>query len=180
MIRRIIDSFNASGLDYAFTGALAASYYGIPRTTMDVDVVVKISFADLQTELVPALRKAGLKVEEERIIMSLKSGFKIATFKDNKSPFTVDVIFSDKKLRKRAGIMLGLSTFFQAPEELVSAKLRMIKATIPRERAQKDENDVKAILKFTKANVDAVRKQAQKDSTLQILEDILAKTANQD
>ena len=42
LVRRIVNSFNAAGLDYMFTGALAASYYGMPRTTMDVDVMVKI------------------------------------------------------------------------------------------------------------------------------------------
>jgi hypothetical protein len=66
----------------------------------------------------------------------------------------------EEKLKKRAGSVLGLETFYQMPEDLVLAKLRMIKATVPRERALKDEEDVKAILKFTKINVAAVRKQA--------------------
>jgi len=43
LVRRVVNSFNAVGLDYMFTGALAASYYGMPRTTMDIDVVVKVS-----------------------------------------------------------------------------------------------------------------------------------------
>ena len=43
LVRRIVNSLNAAELDYMFTGALAASYYGTPRTTTDVDVVVKVA-----------------------------------------------------------------------------------------------------------------------------------------
>ncbi|MDH5390816.1 MAG: hypothetical protein OEX10_06660 [Candidatus Bathyarchaeota archaeon] len=43
LIRRIVKNFNTAGIDYMFTGALAASYYGTPRTTMDVDIVVKVA-----------------------------------------------------------------------------------------------------------------------------------------
>ena len=41
-----------------------------------------------------------------------------------------------------------------ALEDLVLAKLRMIKATLLRERAVKDEEDVKAILGFTKVDTE--------------------------
>jgi len=155
-----------------FTGALAVSYYGVPRTTMDVDIMVKVSRKNLQTKIVPALRTAELQVDEKKIDAALKSGFRIATFKDNKSPFNVDVIFSRRKLSKRSGTILGLSTFYQTPEDLVLAKLRMIKATVPMERALKDEDDVKAILRFTKVDMNTIKRQAQRSNTLQILKTI--------
>lgn len=155
-----------------FTGALAASFYGVPRTTSDADVVVDISEEGSQTKLVLALRKAGLKTEENRINAALRSGFRIATFRDTKTPFTVDIILSDGKLDKKAGTILGLPTFFQTPEELILAKLRMIKATVPRERASKDEEDVKAILRFNKVDMNVVKRRARKNNTLSILETI--------
>jgi len=112
-----------------FTGALAASYYGTPRTTMDVDIIVKVSREEPQTKLISALRETGLQVDEKQIEAAFKSGFKIATFSDTKSPFTVDIIFSRRKLEKRAGTILGLPTFYQTPEELTLTKLRIIKET---------------------------------------------------
>ncbi|MFB3887967.1 MAG: hypothetical protein ACE14S_00625 [Candidatus Bathyarchaeia archaeon] len=39
-VKKLIESFNASGLVYTFTGALAVSFYGAPRTTSDVDIMV--------------------------------------------------------------------------------------------------------------------------------------------
>ena len=170
-VRRIVDSFNEMRIDYAFTGALAASYYGTPRTTIDVDVMVRVSEKEL-TSLVVALRKAGMEANERRIREVLKSGYKILTFKDKGSSFTLDVILSDKRFRKHSGSILGLSTFYQVPEDLILAKLRMIKATVPRERAQKDREDVKAILKESGVNVDALKRRARKEGTIKILEEL--------
>jgi hypothetical protein len=156
-----------------FTGALAVNYYGRARTTTDVDVVVAVSGREWRGKLVSALKDAGIVVEEKKIDDALKSGFKIVMFKDGKSPLTIDIMLSDGKLKKRAGSVLGLKTFYQAPEDLVLAKLRMIKATVPRERALKDVDDVRAVLRFTRVNVEAVKKQAKRDSTLSIFETVV-------
>lgn len=167
-------SFNSAGIDYMFTGALAASYYGRPRTTMDADVIIRISSrGSSRSEFVYALKEAGVKVEERRIDMAFESRFKIATFRDSRSPFTLDAIFSGRRLNKRPGTILRLPTFYQIPEELILAKLRMIKATIPRERGFKDEEDVKAILKFTEVDLNALKRKAGRSNILPILEDIL-------
>ena len=48
----------------------------------------------------------------------------------------------------------------------------MIKATVPRERALKDEDDVRVILRFTEVNSDEIRERARVDSTLSIFENI--------
>jgi hypothetical protein len=172
-VRRLVDGFGGAGLDYAFTGALAVSFYGAPRTTTDVDVVVGVTGENVKGRVVSALRRAGLDVDERKLDSALTSGYRIASFRDKATPYTLDVIFLEGELRKRAGMIEGLSTFFQPPEDLILAKLRMIKATVPRERAVKDEEDVKAILEFTKVDVEAVKKQAKRDNTLTILESLI-------
>ncbi len=172
--RRLGEAFEGEGLDYAFTGALAVSVYGSPRTTSDVDVMVAVSGqADVKAKVSEALRRAGVQVDERKIDEALTSGYNIATFSDRASAYTVDLIFTKGKLDKQAGKLAGASTFFQAPEGLVLAKLRMIKATVPRERAAKDEEDVKAVLTFTKVDLAAVKKQAKSEGTLEILQSLL-------
>jgi len=168
-----VRGFEKAGLDYMFTGALAASFYGVPRSTVDVDVVVWVAEGKQRARLVSALREAGLVVDEREIDEAFESGYRIATFRDSITVYSVDVIFSDEKLEKRVGSVAGLRTFFQTPEDLVLAKLRMIKATVPRERALKDEDDVKAILKFTKVDVKAVKMQAKRENTLSIFESLM-------
>ena len=172
LVRRVAKGFEELGVDYAFTGALAASFYGVPRTTVDVDVVVVVSGVDDKARLVEALKSAGLIVDERAINRALESGYRIATFRDSKTAYTVDVILSDKKLEKRAGTVVGMATFFQTPEDLILAKLRMIKATVPRERALKDVEDVRAVLKFADVNVVFVRERAKGESTLALFEEL--------
>ena len=155
------------------TGALAASYYGIPRTTMDIDVVAYVSSKNLQTKLLAPLRKAGFQVDVEKVQKALSSGYRILTFRDGKTPFSLDVMFSEKKFEKRAGTILGLPTFYQKPEDLILSKLRMIKATVPKERAIKDEDDIRAILKYTKVSIKVLEREARKEKTLTILENIM-------
>jgi len=50
----------------------------------------------------------------------------------------------------------------------------MIRATVPRERALKDVDDVKTVLKFTRVNLETVKENARKENTLSVLEDIIA------
>lgn len=175
LVRRIVESFNAADFDYMFTGAVAASFYGVPRTTMDVDIVVKVSNADQRAKLVSVLRQIGLWVDEKKIDVAIKSRYGLVSLRDNKSPYSVDVIFSrSRRLERRVGTIEGLPTFFQAPEDLILAKLRMIKATVPPERTLRDKEDVRAILKFTAVNVEAVKKQARRNNTLSTFKSITA------
>ena len=171
-VKKLIEGFEKEEVDYAFTGALAASFYGVPRTTADVDVIVAAPSKTAKNRLVSALRLAGLQVDEKRIDDALTSGYRIATFNCKTSPYTVDVIFSDE-VRKRVGAIADLVTYIQPAEDLILAKLRMIKATVPRERAVKDEADVRAILQFTKVENEAIEKQAKKDGTLEIWENFV-------
>ena len=160
-------------IDYAFTGALAVSFYGVPRTTVDVDVVVAVAEVKWRARLVEALKRAGLVVDEREIDRALESSYRIATFRDSKTAYGVDVVFSDKNLEKRAGTVAGLQCFFQTPEDLILGKLRMIKATVPRERALKDVEDVRAVLRFTRVNVEAVKMEARRENTLSMFEAIV-------
>jgi len=161
-----------------FTGAIAASYYGTPRTTVDVDIIVKVSKNNVQPLLLEPLRKADMMIDEPKIKAALKSGYRIVTVKDKRTTLTVDLIFSDKKLKKKPGTIAGLPTFYQTPEELVLSKLRMIKVTSPRERALKDKDDIRAILKQTKVNKKAIEKQALRENTLAILRELTTKREN--
>lgn len=153
---------------------MAASFYGVPRATVDVDVVVYVYGERAKGRLVEALREAGLKAEHAAIDKALRSGYRIATFIDTETPYSVDIILSNEKFRRKTGEVGGLKAYFQTPEDLVLAKLRMIRATMPRERAQKDVEDVKAILKFARVDLEGVRRQAEKEGTTKILEEITA------
>ena len=170
----MVRGLNHSGLRYMLTGALASSYYGRPRTTLDVDVVVAATRTDL-ARLAKALADASLKAEEKRLGTAWHSDYRVARIEDRRSAHTLDIMFTDGTLERKVGSVLGLRTFYQTPQSLVLAKLKMIKATLQPERAMIDREDIKAILKSTRLNLKALRKKAQRESTSRILEDLIRK-----
>ncbi len=92
---------------------------------------------------------------------------------DKLSPHTADLILVKSPIERRRGTVQGVKTYFQSPESLILAKLRMIKATIPRERSQKDRDDITAILENTRVSKRKIIDQARKQSTIEILRGIL-------
>lgn len=172
-VRRVVRAFNRSGLHYMLTGALASSYYGRPRTTLDVDVVVAVRQKDLPT-LVKVLTKANLKVQEKRLQDAWQSEYRIATIEDRKSPHTLDIIFTDQKIERNAGRILGLPTYYQSAESLILAKLRMLKVTLRAERAATDREDIKAILETIQISMKTLRRRARAESTVKILDDLIS------
>ncbi len=158
-----------------FTGAVAASYYGTPRTTMDVDVVVKIPFAESQSLLLEPLRAAEIRVDEDKMLTAFRAGYRVVTLKDQKTHYTLDLILSEKELEKRSGTIVGLPSFIQTPEDLVLSKLRMIKTTISKEKSQKDIEDVKAILLQTRVGKELLMKRAKRENTLAMLDELMSK-----
>jgi len=139
---------------------------------MDVDIVVKVTEENIRT-FVAQLRKAGIKADEQNIHKAFKSGYRIITIKDKKTPFSIDIILSEKKLEKKPGTILGLPTFYQTPEELILSKLRMIKVTVAKERALKDKDDVRAILRYTKINMKDLERRARIENTNSVLEELI-------
>jgi hypothetical protein len=104
---------------------------------------------------------------------ALRAGYRVVTLKDQKTHYTLDLILSDKKLEKRSGTIVGLPSYIQTPEDLVLSKLRMIKSTISREKSQKDRDDIKAILSHTKVETELLKKQARKENTLLMLDELM-------
>jgi len=156
-----------------FTGAVAASYYGVPRTTMDVDIVVRIPLKNLESQLVEPLRRAEIQVNEGKIHEAIKSDYRIVTLKDKRTHYTLDVVLSDKKLERKPGTVAGLPSFIQKPEDLILTKLRMIKATVSKEKSHKDREDVRAILKHTKLDLALLKREARKQNTASILDELI-------
>jgi hypothetical protein len=119
------------------------------------------------------MEEAGVKADIRKVRRQLESGYNIITVTDRLSPYTADLILVKSPIDRRKGTVQGVKTYFQSPESLILAKLRMIKATIPRERSQKDKEDIQAILANTRVSKRKVLDQARRQSTIEILRGIL-------
>ncbi len=167
LVIRLIKALNGNGIEYMFTGALASSYYGKPRTTMDVDIILTVPETELD-HLVSVLGEIDLVVSVQDFRKAQGSGYNVVSVEDKLSPFSVDFILLQGSLEKIACTLFGEPTFLQTSESLVRAKLRMIKATIDPEKSAKDKADVRAIIMYSNMNLERVRYYAEIDGTLKI------------
>jgi hypothetical protein len=171
-VRRVILALNKSKLRYALTGALASSYYGRPRTTLDVDVLIVARREEL-ARLVESLTGANLKTEMKKLKSAWMSDYRIASIADSKSPHRLDIIFTDDRLERKTGSILGLRTYYQTAESLILAKLRMIKATLQPERTAIDKQDIRAIMQSANVSLRTLRRKANAQGTLELLDDLI-------
>ena len=177
-MKSLVSLFNKIGYDYAITGAMAASYYGVPRTTSDVDFIVQVSIDELD-KFLDKLAHGGLIVDKTMIKLQLASGYNIVSLQHERFPYQVDLIVqTEGRLERRPGTALGLRSYYQPPEQLILSKLRMIKATRPVERSFKDREDVKQILANTRVNKEVILNQAQQQTTIEIAREILGETSS--
>lgn len=117
-----------------------------------------------------------MKADTEKIRRQLESGYNVISVADKLSPYTADLILVKNPPKRRRGTVMGVKAYFQSPESLILAKLRMIKATMPRERSQKDRDDIKAILANTRVDKRRIIDQAKRESTIEIFREILGST----
>lgn len=146
-----MSELNKSRISYAITGATATSYYGVPRTTADVDFVVKVSSKSL-SRFTRTLENAGLKADREKIKRQLKTEYDVVTVPDSSSPYRAVFVIQQETIERRKGSLLGISTYYQSPETLILAKLSMIKVTVGMEKRFNDRSDIQAILANTRVD----------------------------
>jgi hypothetical protein len=121
-----------------------------------------------------AMEELGVKADIRKIRRQLKSGYNVVTVADKFSPHTADLIIVETHPEHRRGTLQGVRTYFQSPESLILAKLRMIRATMPIERSQKDKDDITAILANTRVSKRRILNKASREGTIEILRKILA------
>lgn len=171
-VKKVLINLNELGVEYAITGALAVSYYGRPRTTIDVDVIIRASPEEFE-KIARALSKIKIKCSAEELKNAWESKYRVATFKSNKG-LQLDIILTQEKIPKREATILGIKTYVQEAGPLLLEKLRLMKNTIDEEKRIIDKMDVLSILKnVEELDVDVLKDRAKKEATLDLLEELL-------
>ncbi len=124
-LHRLVRALNETGIKYAVTGAAAVGYYGIPRSSMDIDVVMKGNLSDAQIEvLAVALSRNGFATRKEEIHRAVADGeVKLQVFDDKTGFLRVDM-FLEKSFGRVADRIDGLKVWFRTFEELVAKKIQ--------------------------------------------------------
>ncbi len=176
-LHRLVVALNGTGIRYALTGAAAVGYYGIPRTSMDIDVVMRGNLSDAQIEtLATALSKNGFTASKKEIHRAVDgSEVKFQAFDDRSGYLRIDM-FLEKSFGRVSTRIDGLTLWFRTFEELLAKKIQYgdleeAKLLLRRRgRFQKDKIS-RFLNSKQKTELDRLLKQAkaEEDSTLRSL-----------
>lgn len=141
LVAAAIAHLDAAGIPYMVTGSLASSYYGEPRATRDLDIVIDPAPQALQ-RLVRGLHAAGFYIDRDAAVDALRERTQFNAIGDGatKIDFIVrrDRPFSVEELRRRREAdLLGTRGFIASVEDTIIAKLEWA-ATTGSERQRRD------------------------------------------
>ncbi len=126
-LTQVAGTLNRLNLPYMLTGAVAVTYYGEPRTTHDIDIVMLISPADIAR--IEAALEPDFSVDEVSIKAALLEGSMFNAIHEE-TGFKVDFWmlkggeYDQIAFARRVRVhLLGAEMFLPAPEDVIIAKL---------------------------------------------------------
>jgi len=176
IVNRVVDCLKAARVSFMLVGSFSSNYYGVPRATRDVDVVLETS-AVLDDAFVQSLGPAfeisqqpsfetntGTHRQELFVKGSL---FKIELFRLSNDPHD-----RERFRRRRLAVVQGHDFYFPAPEDVIIWKLRWARA--------KDREDVRAVIGVQQQSLDwpYIEKWCARHGTKEALEEIRRSVPN--
>jgi len=146
---RITSALGEAGIAYMLAGSLASAYYGAPRTTQDIDLVIAATADQLRT-FVQSLPKdqyyvdltAALEAHKHQSlfnVVDMATGWKIDMIIRKSRPF------SEEEFRRRTLVNLqGRPLFVASAEDVVVSKLEWAKLA----QSERHIEDVAGILRM--------------------------------
>lgn len=173
-ILKLVTGFlNKKKIPYMVVGGIALAYYGMPRTTEDIDILILLEENKIK-KFVDFMKKNDFLIDEEDIKTAFKEKSHFTVF-DNKSIFRIDIkgiyddLDRDSFSRRRKIHFRGLNLYINTSEDAVVAKLIF--------GSFKDLEDAKGIISRQKEdlNFNYIEEKCKKHKILDKLEKIVNK-----
>jgi hypothetical protein len=172
----VLGRLNAVQVDYMLTGSMASNYWGIPRTTHDLDFVLLMK-PDQATHLVSVF-EPGFFIQAESVRSAFRPPFQFNVLDEQsalKADFWIlrDDAFEQTAFGRRLQVALfGVSAWIATAEDVVLHKLYWNKIT-PSERQLGDAAGVYAVQSGT-LDANYLRRWAATLGTQRTLDDLIA------
>ena len=129
LLRYLVEVLESLGVEYMIGGSQASMYYGEPRLTRDVDVIVKLQLDDLPA-FVARFPPAEFYLDEQSArdavdtsgqfnIIHPTSGLKIDVYVNPDTPYDRTRLAR----RQRLPLVPGVEAYFARPEDVILYKL---------------------------------------------------------
>jgi hypothetical protein len=155
VLQRVTAALDRAGIAYMLTGSFASVYYGSPRSTQDIDLVIAANPAQLRAFIAGlpsgeyyADLDAALEAHKRESlfnIVDLKTGWKIDMILRKARPFS-----QEEFGRRQPLTMQGVSLFVARAEDVILAKLEWSKLS----QSQRQVEDAAGILKIRGDSLD--------------------------
>jgi hypothetical protein len=166
---------NRVGIPYMLTGSMASNYWGIPRTTHDLDFVIQLPAAGIPK--MAAEFGSEMFLDEESMRAAFKPPYQFNAI-DRRSALKIDfwlarpVAFEQEMFRRRVNVVIfGELAWISTKEDVILHKLYWNQIT-PSERQLGDAAGVVAIQKET-LDLDYLKQWAAELEVAPVLEKIL-------
>lgn len=179
ILRKIGAALEALGIPYLVTGGLAVTVWGRPRFTADIDIVIEVPPAKIDT-LIESLQSFSEEIavdsESVREAVRDRSEFNVVdTASGLKLDFWIshDDAFDRERMRRRVQrVVGGQALSFISPEDLILVKLLWHKES----GSTRHLEDVESVLRIQE-NLDRsyLQRWAAQQSTKATLEKLLAR-----
>jgi len=167
-IKKLISCLNKLNLSYAFTGAFAVSYYGFPRLSTDLDVLVEKD-KDKLLRLVHLLRSFGYDVAETDVSKAIEecSHFPVF-FRERMFPYF------DFKVACEKDELLSIRSYKTINYHGVKCRIVSVEDLIVKKLEWNDVKDVEAILiRYREIDMEKLEKKAKEKSVYKKLRKLL-------
>ena len=127
ILKLVCEFLNEEKVVYVVVGGLAVLFYGIPRTTMDIDIIIKMNMGEIK-RFVEFLKENDFFADEEDIKAAFEEKSH-ATIEDKSTMVRLDIkgIYSENDritLERRGKVSFADFVFYVAsPEDLIANKL---------------------------------------------------------
>ena len=155
VFRRISEVLDAAGVPYMLTGSFASSYYGVLRSTHDIDIVIASSVQQVN-QLVQCLQKTDYYADLQAALDAHREQSMFNAI-DNQTGWKIDFIFckssayAREAFQRRKGVQFQHAKMFVAsPEDVVVSKLEWAKMG----QSARQIEDVAAVLKKQNTTLD--------------------------
>ena len=155
VLHRITAALDRAGIAYMLTGSFASVYYGAPRSTQDIDLVIAANPSQLRAFIASlpigeyyAALDAALEAQRNQSLFNVI---------DLKTAWKIDLIirkarsFSQEEFGRRQLLsMHGVSLFVASAEDVILSKLEWSKLA----QSQRQIEDAAGILKIRAGSLD--------------------------
>jgi hypothetical protein len=125
VMEKVVEALEEARVPYALTGGIAVDFYGFPRATHDIDVVVRLAKENLSC-LAASLEKRGFEVDRREVELVLEKGNRfVAQLGPHRADFWLAKTDGQRKELNRAKTVsiLDMKMRIIAPEDLIIHKL---------------------------------------------------------